>query len=89
MCMLMCIEQIKMMDSISNGLDTATTYDIVRANSALSKYGGTTMAIALLQVSNSIFVVGVMSDLMVHVFLRILLFSLLPMSTTSSRRSSS
>lgn len=47
--MAVCSRPVRMMDCISNGLDTATTLDIVRALSAINKIIGDTMVIALLQ----------------------------------------
>lgn len=41
---------VMFMDSISNGLDTATTYDIVRAIGQINKSLGTTILLSLLQV---------------------------------------
>lgn len=48
--MITCPRPIKLMDSISNGLDTATTYDIVRSIKLISTKVGTTVVISLLQV---------------------------------------
>lgn len=49
--MLVCPRPVKLMDSISNGLDSATTYDIVRSIHTISINYGTTVVISLLQVS--------------------------------------
>jgi ABC-type multidrug transport system ATPase subunit len=48
--MVACPRPVKMMDCISNGLDTATTYDIIRAMSYINHTLGVTTLIALLQV---------------------------------------
>ncbi len=45
-----CPRPVKLMDSISNGLDSATTYDIVRAIKVISTKIGTTVVLSLLQV---------------------------------------
>jgi ABC-type multidrug transport system ATPase subunit/ABC-type multidrug transport system permease subunit len=47
--MLVCPRPVKLMDSISNGLDSATTYDIVRSIHTISINYGTTVVISLLQ----------------------------------------
>lgn len=48
--MLMPPRTIKLLDSISNGLDAATTYDIVQALRFLAHNFGSTTVISLLQV---------------------------------------
>ncbi len=48
--MVTCPRPIKLMDSISNGLDSATTFDIVRTIKMFSTKVGTTIVISLLQV---------------------------------------
>ena len=47
---LVCPRPIKCMDSITNGLDTATSFDIVRSLKIASHYMKTTMVLALMQV---------------------------------------
>eukprot|EP01031_Cornospumella_fuschlensis_P039582 gene39582-48189_t len=46
---IVCPRPVKMMDSISNGLDTATTFDIVQAIRAVNHIMGLTTVISLLQ----------------------------------------
>eukprot|EP01031_Cornospumella_fuschlensis_P034568 gene34568-41858_t len=53
--MLVCPRPVKMMDCISNGLDTSTAYDIVRAIRAENKILGTTCLISLLQPPPDVF----------------------------------
>ena len=52
--MVTCPRPIKLMDSISNGLDTATAYDIIRSIKSFSSKVGTTIVISLLQVRQPI-----------------------------------
>lgn len=47
--MVVCPRPIKMMDCISNGLDTATTFDIIQATRLVSEGFGRTTVISLLQ----------------------------------------
>jgi ABC-type multidrug transport system ATPase subunit len=51
--MCLCPRPLKFMDSISSGLDTATTFDITRAMKISSTVMGVTMVIALLQVKHT------------------------------------
>ena len=51
--MLMPPRTIKFLDAISNGLDAATTYDIVQALSFITHTFGSTTVISLLQVSTT------------------------------------
>ena len=48
--MLVCPRPVKCMDSISNGLDSATTYDIIRSSQAICHVLKTTFIMSLLQV---------------------------------------
>eukprot|EP01033_Poteriospumella_lacustris_P015615 gene15613-11178_t len=47
--MMTCPRPIKLMDSISNGLDTATTFDIIRTIKLIASKVGITVVISLLQ----------------------------------------
>ena len=47
---MVCPRQVKCMDSISNGLDSATTFDIIRMCREVCHLFGITSAISLLQV---------------------------------------
>jgi hypothetical protein len=47
--MLVSPKPIKFMDCISNGLDTATTYDIIKATKSAAQIQDTTFITALLQ----------------------------------------
>ena len=47
--MVVCFRPVMLMDCISNGLDSATTFDIVRAIGQINKMLGTTIFISLLQ----------------------------------------
>lgn len=50
-----CPRPIKLLDSISNGLDTATTYDIIRTMSAFMHRIGATYVVSLLQPPPDVF----------------------------------
>lgn len=50
--MLMPPRPIKFMDAISNGLDAATTYDLVQAMRVITQMVGLTTVVSLLQVRN-------------------------------------
>ena len=49
--MIVTPRRVSLLDSISNGLDSATTYDIIRTISFANKSFNSTTLIALLQVS--------------------------------------
>ena len=49
--MIVTPRRVSLLDSISNGLDSATTYDIIRCTKAASHIFQNTCAISLLQVS--------------------------------------
>ena len=49
--MLMPPRSIKYMDAISNGLDSATTYDLIQQLQVITKAVGLTTVISLLQVN--------------------------------------
>jgi hypothetical protein len=53
--MLVSPKPIKMMDCISNGLDTATTYDIIKATKSAAEIQDTTFITALLQPPPEVF----------------------------------
>lgn len=81
--MLMPPRPIKFLDSISNGLDAATTYDIVQALRFLTHNFGSTTVISLLQVSSSYMVKKILK---LTKSLNLFLFSsLLRMCSTASR----
>lgn len=50
--MLVCPRPVKIMDSVTNGLDTATAVDIIRTFRDMSHILGMTILVSLLQVSN-------------------------------------
>ena len=52
---VVCPRPISLLDSISNGLDAATTYDIVRAVRQINTIIGTTVLLSLLQPSPDVF----------------------------------
>lgn len=51
---IVCPRPVKMMDSISNGLDSATTFDIIRSLRAVTSIFGITNVVSLLQVSSTL-----------------------------------
>ena len=52
---IVCPRQIKCMDSITNGLDTATAFDIVRSMKIASQYMKVTLILALMQPTPEVF----------------------------------
>jgi ABC-type multidrug transport system ATPase subunit len=48
--MVVCPRPVKYMDGISNGLDSATAFDIIRSCKIISTVMGVTMVVSLLQV---------------------------------------
>eukprot|EP01034_Spumella_vulgaris_P025560 gene25560-biopygen22067 len=53
--MLMAPRRIKFLDAISNGLDAATTYDIIQALKFITNHSGLTTVISLLQPAPEVF----------------------------------
>ncbi len=53
--MLMAPRRIQFLDSISNGLDAATRYDIIQALKFITNHSGLTTVISLLQPAPDVF----------------------------------